>query len=266
MLLRQRRERCNAPPLAVRRRSSNGAGEADPLRRRRCARGTSNAFAASPVAQVAAQSRQQRDALRGQPSVFCGRGRDADRGGDGGLDAADAAAGPRRRARSCASRLRRTSSRSSPATSNATSKSTICRCSRWWTARAIRHVNRCRPSLRRAVLFDRATTAAYLGGAYVIGPDGRGDRVAEWRRSMPRFASPIATIFWCINAARPSACISRIRFARGCATGNCRSVSRGASTMPKANLRGVALLAIRIEYFQHLLERIDTGELARYSS
>jgi hypothetical protein len=28
-------------------------------------------------------------------------------------------------------------------------------------------------SLRQAVLFDRATTAAYLGGAYVIGPDGR---------------------------------------------------------------------------------------------
>ena len=78
---------------------------------------------------------------------------------------------------------------------------------------------------------------------------------------MPKSASQTVTTFWCINAVRPSGYISphpyRSRLRDGkFSIGLTRRINEADGTFG-----GVALLAIRIEYFQHLLDRINTGDL-----
>jgi diguanylate cyclase (GGDEF)-like protein len=114
------------------------------------------------------------------------------------------------------------------------------------------------PALRQAVLFDRATAAAYLGGAYVLGIDGlprasqNGDRnpvvplsdrdyfVAQQRNpSLGLFVSHPYRSRW--RGGNPSIGLTR------------------RINAPDGSFAGVAMLAIRLEYFQHLLDRINTG-------
>ncbi|MFM0095427.1 diguanylate cyclase [Paraburkholderia nemoris] len=114
--------------------------------------------------------------------------------------------------------------------------------------------------LQQAVLFDRATTAAYLGGAYVIAADGRviasqnGEINAEVRLAdrdyfLVHQRSPAVGLYF----SHPYR--SRLRDGKF-SIGLTRRINEADGTFG-----GVALLAIRIEYFQHLLDRINTGEL-----
>jgi diguanylate cyclase (GGDEF)-like protein len=114
--------------------------------------------------------------------------------------------------------------------------------------------------VRRAMLFDRATTAAYLAGAYVIGPNGgvilsqtdeinAGVRLADRDYFLVHQRSPAVGLFF----SHPFQ--SRLREGQ-LSIGLTRRIDDAGGAFA-----GVALLAIRIEYFQHLLERIDTGEL-----
>jgi len=114
--------------------------------------------------------------------------------------------------------------------------------------------------LRRAVLFDRATTAAYLGGAYVIGPAGQvvasqsdeansAIRLADRDYFLVHQRSPAVGLYF----SHPFR--SRLRDGK-LSIGLTRRINAADGTFG-----GVALLAIRIEYFQHLLDRINTGKL-----
>jgi diguanylate cyclase (GGDEF)-like protein len=114
--------------------------------------------------------------------------------------------------------------------------------------------------VQRAVMFDRATTAAYLGGAYVIGRDGQviasqsGEvnaavRLADRDYFLAHQRSPAVGLYF----SHPFR--SRLRDGK-LSIGLTRRIDQADGTFA-----GVALLAIRIEYFQHLLDRIDTGRL-----
>jgi hypothetical protein len=76
--------------------------------------------------------------------------------------------------------------------------------------------------LRQSVLFDRATTAAYLGGAYVVDASGHVEASQNGELN-PAAGSTTGIILSFSNAARPWACLFRIRFARGFGTATCRS-------------------------------------------
>lgn len=116
------------------------------------------------------------------------------------------------------------------------------------------------PGLRRAVLFDRATTAAYLGGAYVLGPDGR--VLASQNDEIDASVSLGDRDYFLVHQRNPAAGLylshpyrSRLRDGK-LSIGLTRRINEA-----DGRFGGVALLAIRIEYFQHLLDRINTGEL-----
>ena len=114
-------------------------------------------------------------------------------------------------------------------------------------------------NLQRAVLFDRATTAAYLGGAYVIGPAGE---VTASQNAETNSAVRLADRdYFLVHQRSPTVGLyfshpfhSRLRDGK-LSIGLTRRVDNA-----KGEFAGIALLAIRIEYFQHLLDRVDTGE------
>ncbi|CAH2774590.1 MAG: FOG: GGDEF domain [uncultured Paraburkholderia sp.] len=114
--------------------------------------------------------------------------------------------------------------------------------------------------VRRAVLFDRSTTAAYLGSAYVIGLTGevvasqRGDanptvRFADRDYFLAHQQKPRSGLYF----SHPFR--SRLRDGK-LSVGLSRRIDKADGTF-----NDVALLAIRMEYFQHLLDRINTGKL-----
>jgi len=114
--------------------------------------------------------------------------------------------------------------------------------------------------VQRAVLFDRATTAAYLGGAYVIDREGR--VVASQNSDVNTAVSLADRDYFLVHQRSPAVGLyfshpfhSRLRDGK-LSIGLTRRIDE-----IDGSFDGVALLAIRIEYFQHLLDRIDTGRL-----
>ncbi|MFM0737479.1 diguanylate cyclase [Paraburkholderia xenovorans] len=115
------------------------------------------------------------------------------------------------------------------------------------------------PNVRQAVLFDRAIAAAYVGGAYVIGPDAQviATQQGEVNTSV-RFAD---RDYFLVHQHSPNVGLyfshpfrSRLRDGK-LSIGLTRRIDT-----PDHAFAGVALLAIRIEYFQHLLDRVNTGD------
>ncbi|QQC66265.1 GGDEF domain-containing protein [Paraburkholderia ginsengisoli] len=114
--------------------------------------------------------------------------------------------------------------------------------------------------VRRAVLFDRATTAAYLGGAYLIGP--KGEVIASQNDDVNDAVRLADRDYFLVHQRSPTVGLyfshpfrSRLRDGK-LSVGLTRRIDDASGAFA-----GVALLAIRIEYFQHLLDRIDTGQL-----
>jgi diguanylate cyclase (GGDEF)-like protein len=113
-------------------------------------------------------------------------------------------------------------------------------------------------SVRREILFDRATTAAYLGGAYLLGPDGavmlsQSDDVKPGVRFADReyFIVPRDNPDIGLYFSHPYH--SRLRGGKLTV-----GLSRRIDDI-HGDFAGIALLAIRIEYFQRLVDRIDNG-------
>ncbi|RZF30641.1 sensor domain-containing diguanylate cyclase [Paraburkholderia sp. UYCP14C] len=112
---------------------------------------------------------------------------------------------------------------------------------------------------RQAMLFDRATTAAYLGGAYVVGADGE-VAAAQYNGANTTVHLEDREYFQ-VQQRNPAAGLyfshpfmSRLR-------GGEQSIALTRRIDDaQGRFAGIALLAIRIEYFQRLLDRIDTGE------
>jgi diguanylate cyclase (GGDEF)-like protein len=113
-------------------------------------------------------------------------------------------------------------------------------------------------ALRQRVLFDRATAASSLGGAYVIDADGH-VRASQNATALPG-VSLADRDYFLVQEREPQAglfiskpYLSRLR--GGVPTiGLTRRIDG-----PDGNFAGVALLGVRLEYFQHLLDRIDVG-------
>jgi diguanylate cyclase (GGDEF)-like protein len=111
---------------------------------------------------------------------------------------------------------------------------------------------------RQAVLFDRATTAAYLGGAYIV--DANGEVAAAQYEDANSTVHLDDREYFQVQQRNPSAGLyfshpfmSRLR-------GGAPSIALTRRIDDaQGRFAGIALLAIRIEYFQHLLDRIDTG-------
>ncbi|MEM5316575.1 sensor domain-containing diguanylate cyclase [Paraburkholderia sp. JHI869] len=116
-------------------------------------------------------------------------------------------------------------------------------------------------ALRQRVLFDRATTASRLGGAYVIDATGHvkaarsnafdvstaGVSFADRDYFIAQQRDPQAGLFF----SKPYH--SRLR-------GGVLSIGLTRRiNAPDGTFAGVALLGVRLDYFQHLLERIDLG-------
>jgi diguanylate cyclase (GGDEF)-like protein len=112
------------------------------------------------------------------------------------------------------------------------------------------------PDLRRRILFDRATTAAYIGGGYVIDAHGRvvvkGNNVAappetfaerEYFRAHER--NPSVGLFF----SHPY-----LTHAHGAAIGMSRRINA-----PDGSFAGIALLTVNLQYFRSLLDKIEVG-------
>ncbi|PLZ04228.1 diguanylate cyclase [Burkholderia sp. WAC0059] len=116
--------------------------------------------------------------------------------------------------------------------------------------------------LRQRVLFDRATVASYLGGAYVVDAQGR---VKASQTGRVDAAVSLADRDYFIAQQRdPSVGLYishpyRSRLRNGVQTvGLTRRINA-----PDGTFDGVALLGIRIEYFQRLLDQVNAGAHGR---
>lgn len=113
-------------------------------------------------------------------------------------------------------------------------------------------------ALRQQVLFNRATAASSLGGAYVIGAGGY---VAA---SQSGGAAPGVLLsdrdYFLAQQRRPDTGLffSKPYFSRLRGGVPTLALSRRINGR-EGQFAGVALLAVRLEYFQNLLERIDVG-------
>lgn len=114
------------------------------------------------------------------------------------------------------------------------------------------------PALRRQVLFDRATTAAHLGGIYLV--DAAGQVVAEGDMDGVHKPNLKDRDYFQAHVKDPNVGLFvshpfHSRFRDG-------SMSIGLTrrvNAPDGSFAGVALLAIHVDYFSSLLAKIDTG-------
>ncbi|TDV34304.1 diguanylate cyclase (GGDEF)-like protein [Paraburkholderia caballeronis] len=117
-------------------------------------------------------------------------------------------------------------------------------------------------ALRQRVLFDRATVASFLGGAYVLDASGH---VKASQTGTPNPALSLsARDYFVAQQRNPDAQLYiskpyRSMLRNGVLTVGLSRRINGAD----GRFDGVALLAVRIEYFQHLLDRIDVGRQGR---
>lgn len=116
--------------------------------------------------------------------------------------------------------------------------------------------------LRQRVLFDRATVASFLGGAYVV--DATGHVKASQSNVVNQDISFADRDYFTVQQHNPAQglYISRpysSRLRNGVPT---VALSRRIN-LPDGTFNGVALLAVRIEYFQRLVDRIDIGSQGR---
>jgi diguanylate cyclase (GGDEF)-like protein len=114
------------------------------------------------------------------------------------------------------------------------------------------------PGLRRQILFDRATTAVNLGGAYLL--DAAGNVVAENDRDAPQTAQLADRDYFVAQKQSANAGLfvshpyrSRIR------QGSISIALSRRVNAPDGTFAGIALLAIHVDYFRSLLSKIDTG-------
>ncbi|BDC39786.1 diguanylate cyclase (GGDEF) domain-containing protein [Paraburkholderia steynii] len=112
--------------------------------------------------------------------------------------------------------------------------------------------------LRRTVLFDRATLAAYLGGAYVV--DEHGTLKATQEGPVNKNVRFDDRDYFVVHQRNPNAGLfvshpyrSRLREHELSFALSRRITARDGS------FAGVALLAVRIAYLQRLLDKVNTG-------
>jgi diguanylate cyclase (GGDEF)-like protein len=121
------------------------------------------------------------------------------------------------------------------------------------------------PALRQRMLFDRATAASNLGGAYVI------DATGHVKASQSVGAGPnVETVSFADRdyfAAQQRAADTGLFFSKPYRSRVRNGVLSVGLTRrinaPDGSFAGVALLGVRLDYFQQLLDRIDLGGRSR---
>lgn len=113
--------------------------------------------------------------------------------------------------------------------------------------------------MRRQVLFDRATTAKYLGGIYVL--DAKGNITVDGAGDVPRAANYSTHAFFTVQRDNPDAGLflsdpyhSHLR------NGSPSVALSKRITRPDGSFGGVAVMAIRLQYFQDLFARLSLGK------
>jgi diguanylate cyclase (GGDEF)-like protein len=112
--------------------------------------------------------------------------------------------------------------------------------------------------LRRQAMFDRATTASYIGGPYLM--DAKGQVVIEGDLETARPGLFTEREYFRVQAGDPNA---GVYFSHPYRDGFGR-LSIGISQRVNAqdgSFAGIALLAVRIDYFRTLLQNVDVGRL-----
>ena len=113
------------------------------------------------------------------------------------------------------------------------------------------------PALRRQILFDRATSAAYITGAYVLDAHGR---VTAASKEVPLLAASFADreYFYAQQRSPSTGLFFSHPFAsrlRGISTiGMSRRINA-----PDGSFAGIALLAMNVAYFNSLLDKLNVG-------
>ncbi|WP_322031124.1 sensor domain-containing diguanylate cyclase [Paraburkholderia sp. J76] len=119
--------------------------------------------------------------------------------------------------------------------------------------------------LRQRVLFDRATAASMLGGAYVI--DATGHVKAARSSALDAATAGVSLAdrdYFLVQQRDPQAGLFfskpfRSRLRGGVPTiGLTRRINA-----PDGTFAGIALLGVRLDYFQHLVARVDLGRSSR---
>ncbi|CAM2139795.1 diguanylate cyclase [Pararobbsia alpina] len=115
------------------------------------------------------------------------------------------------------------------------------------------------PLVRRQVVFDRATHAGYLSGAFVFNPDGQAvlDRDSDVARSLN--ASDREFFIHHKNDPSTATFISHPFQSRVQNAGPTITMSRRIDRAD-GSFAGVASIGLRIELFRSLLDRVSTGE------
>ncbi len=114
------------------------------------------------------------------------------------------------------------------------------------------------PALRQRVLFDRATAASYLGGAYVLDASG------HIRASQSGVTDPAISFadraYFSVQRDQPDVGLYISRPYRSQLRQGVLSVALSRRINgPDGAFDGVALIGVRQAYFQSLLDRIDVG-------
>ncbi|MGZ2746248.1 sensor domain-containing diguanylate cyclase [Burkholderia stagnalis] len=113
--------------------------------------------------------------------------------------------------------------------------------------------------LRRQVLFDRSTAARYLGGIYAM--DAQGNIVVDGASDVPRRDNFGNEPYFTVHRDHPDVGLYisppyRSRLRNGSPS---IALSRRIS-QPDGSFGGIAVMSIRLEYFQDLFARLALGE------
>lgn len=113
--------------------------------------------------------------------------------------------------------------------------------------------------LRRQVLFDRATTARYLGGIYVL--DANGDIAVDGKSDVPRKGNFANEPYFAVHRDHPDVGLYISDPYRSRLRGGSPSIALSRRiTRPDGSFGGVAVMSIRLEYFQNLFSRLSLGD------
>ncbi len=114
-------------------------------------------------------------------------------------------------------------------------------------------------SLRRQMLFDRATTAKYLGSIHAL--DAQGNIVVDGGRDVPHAVNFADHTFFTVQRDNPNAglYVSAPYHSRMRDGAPSLALSRRI-TRPDGSFGGVAVMAIKLEYFRDLFARLSLGK------
>ncbi|WP_179402821.1 sensor domain-containing diguanylate cyclase [Burkholderia guangdongensis] len=112
--------------------------------------------------------------------------------------------------------------------------------------------------LRREVLFDRSTTAKYLGGIYAL--DEHGNIVVDGAVDQPREGNFADHPFFTFQRDHPNGGLFVSAPYRSHMRGGSPSISLSRRiTRPDGSFGGAAVIAIKLEYFHDLFSRLTLG-------